>query len=322
MFLTDLADKLRAYRDSDGEGLTVVEVDGWQYRTFDGNGMAGNVGVIHHHTATAESAYAYSDCPTLSLLVNGRSDLPGPLCNIAFGRSGTVYVVAAGQANHAGRGQIPGVGYENLGNYYTIGIEAESSGVRDDWTEAQRRVWHHLGAALDEAYSGGDVYYQVGHREYSYDGKIDPSYIDLDKLRDDINTALAGGDTTGSTTTTAAGATAAAGEGDWLEMASKEDVKNAVREVLNEPIAREGGEKGNTSLITEAAWRTARDNRLERRLDVIGSRVFHLWTDLRLGVSGRVSDGALGSVFRRLGYAPDEAKRAEDFKNNEKKGWL
>lgn len=314
MFLTDLADKLRAYRDADGEGLTVVEVDGWQYRTFDGAGMAGNVGVMHHHTATAESSFAYSDCPTLSLLVNGRSDLPGPLCNIAFGRSGTVYVVAAGQANHAGRGQIPGVGYENLGNYYTVGIEAESSGVRDDWTEAQRRVWPHLGAALDEAYSGGGVYYQVGHKEYSYDGKIDPAFIDLDQLRDDINTNLTGG-VTGVTTATAVGK-------DWLEMASKEDVKSAVREVLAEPIAREGGEKGNTSLITEAAWRTARDNRLERRLDVIGSRVFHLWTDLRLGVVGRVGDGALAGVFRKMGFAPDEKARVEEFKAGEKKGWL
>lgn len=319
MFLTDLADKLRAYRDSDGEGLTVVEIDGWQYRTYDGNGMAGNVGVLHHHTATAESSFAYSDCPTLSLLVNGRSDLPGPLCNLAFGRSGTVYVVAGGQANHAGRGQIPGVGYENMGNYYTIGIEAESSGVRDDWTEAQRRVWPHLGAALDEAYSDGGVYYQVGHREYSYDGKIDPSFIDLDQLRDDINTNLTGGLTGETETATTA---TVADEGDWLTMATKEDVKNAVREVLNEPIARAGGEQGNTSLITEAAWRTARDNRLERRLDVIGARVFHLWSDLHMGVAGRFYDGPLGAAFRKLGYVVNETDRAEEFKKNEKKGWL
>lgn len=191
MFLTDLADKLRAYRARDGSGLTVVEVPGWQTRTYSASGMAGNVGVMHHHTATAESAFARSDCPTLSLLTHGRSDLPGPLCNLAFGRSGTVYVVAAGQANHAGRGSIGGA-YENLGNFYTIGIEAESSGVRNDWTEAQRRVWPHLAAALDLAYSGGGTYYQVGHKEYSYDGKIDPAFIEMDDLRNDVNDILAG----------------------------------------------------------------------------------------------------------------------------------
>jgi hypothetical protein len=37
-----------------------------------------------------------SDAPTLNLCTNGRSDLPGPLCQIVFGRTGIVYVIAAG----------------------------------------------------------------------------------------------------------------------------------------------------------------------------------------------------------------------------------
>lgn len=306
-FITDLADKLRAYTAPDGSKLTVVEVNGWQTRGYAGYGMNAVAGAIHHHTATAESAFAYSDCPTLKLLVNGRSDLPGPLCNIALGRSGTVYVVAAGLANHAGPGSVGG-SYVNVGNSYFIGNEMESSGVRDDWTDAQRRVMPHLGAALERGYGGRD-FLQLGHKEYSSMGKIDPAFIDLDALRGSINDLLyAGGKNTKSI------------EGDWLDMATKEEVKEAIREVLNEPIKREGGESGHTSIIAETAWKTARDNRLERKVDTLQGRVFHLWNDWRLGVAGRVHDGAIGALVRKLGYRDSEG-RAETFKTAEKNGW-
>lgn len=191
MFLTDLADKLRAYTAPDGSKLTVIEVGGWQYRTYDSNGLSGNVGVLWHHTATASASRYSAGAPTLGMCTNGRSDLAGPLCNIVFGRAGEVYVVAGGQANHAGRGSINGA-YENVGNYYLIGIEMESDGVTNDWTGSQKRVAPHLGAALDRAYSGGGSYYQVGHKEYSYDGKIDPSFWDMDDFRTQINRILEG----------------------------------------------------------------------------------------------------------------------------------
>lgn len=305
-FLTDLADKLRAYTAQDGSKLTIVEVSGWKSRGYAGYGLSAVAGHMYHHTATAESAFSYADCPTLNLLVNGRSDLPGPLCNIALGRSGTVYVVAAGLANHAGPGSVGG-SYVNVGNAYFIGNEMESSGVRDDWTDAQRRVMPHLGAALERGYGNRD-FIQMGHKEYSSMGKIDPAFIDMDALRGDINDLLyAGGKNTKSI------------EGDWLDMATKEDLKDAVREVLNEPIKREG-EEGHTSIINEAAWKTYRDNRLERKVDTLQGRVFHLWNDWRLGVAGRVHDGAIGALVRKLGYR-DTENRAETFKAAEKNGW-
>lgn len=232
MFLTDLADVLRNYRAPDGSALTVVEVAGWKYRTYDSAGMSGNVGVVHHHTATNESAFAYSDAPTLSLCVNGRSDLPGPLANIVFGRSGTVYVIAGGEANHAGVGELPGVGYRNVGNYYFLGIEAESSGIRDDWTEAQRRVWPHLAAALDEGYSGGDIYFQIGHKEYSSEGKIDPAFTDMNQFRAEINTILQGGEITTE---------------------KVEELKMSVNEFLDAPIRDQKTGK-TTTIRTEIGW--------------------------------------------------------------------
>jgi hypothetical protein len=42
--------------------------------------------------------------PSLRLLIKRRSDCPGPLCNVGLARSGAVYVIAAGRANHAGKG--------------------------------------------------------------------------------------------------------------------------------------------------------------------------------------------------------------------------
>lgn len=193
-FITDLADKIRAYTAPDGSKLSVVETAGWKTRGYAGQGMSGVAGVLWHHTATAEAAYARSNAPTLNILINGHTFLPGPLCQLALGRDGTVYVVAAGLCNHAGTGSVSGL-YRNVGNLYLLGVEMESSGIRDDWTPAQRRVMPHLGAALERAYGKGKDFIQVGHKEYSDQGKIDPAYINMDALRQNINDILYGGTT-------------------------------------------------------------------------------------------------------------------------------
>lgn len=192
-FITDLADKLRSYTAPDGSKLTVVETAGWKTRGYAGQSLTNVAGVLWHHTATPESAYARSNAPTLNILINGHSFLPGPLCQIGLGRDGTVYVVAAGLGNHAGRGRVGNI--VNTGNYHLIGIEMESSGVRDDWTAAQRRVMPHLGAALERGYGKGKDFLQIGHKEYSAEGKIDPAYIDMNALRQSINDLLYGGKT-------------------------------------------------------------------------------------------------------------------------------
>ncbi|MEO5837776.1 MAG: peptidoglycan-binding protein, partial [Acidimicrobiales bacterium] len=86
---TAIAQRLR------NAGLKVVEVDGWLTRvsdSFDARGL------VDHHTAGGRTGNA----PSLNICINGRSDLPGPLCNVLIGRDGTCYVIAAGRANHAG----------------------------------------------------------------------------------------------------------------------------------------------------------------------------------------------------------------------------
>ena len=114
MLLTDLADACRK------SGLPVVEVDGWRTR---GHGhFAGLTGIVCHHTATP--ATAPGDYPSLRIVRDGRSDLPGPLSQLGLGRDGTVYVIAAGVAWHAGS-----TFYPRQDNWHTIGIEAEHDGV-------------------------------------------------------------------------------------------------------------------------------------------------------------------------------------------------
>jgi hypothetical protein len=91
-------------------GLTVKESSGYETRgrpyTF-----YGNAGLICHHTA------ATSDID--SVLINGRSDLPGPLCHYALHKNGDVVLIAAGYANHAGE-SLPGAPTNSTG----WGIEA------------------------------------------------------------------------------------------------------------------------------------------------------------------------------------------------------
>ena len=77
-------------------GVKVAEQPGWKTR---GRGDVGVVkGIICHHTAGAKTG----NMPSLGVVTNGRSDLPGPLAQLCLGRDGTFFVVAAGRCNHAG----------------------------------------------------------------------------------------------------------------------------------------------------------------------------------------------------------------------------
>lgn len=190
MILSNLANVLRA------AGLTVVEVEGWQNRGYLGRDLADVRGVLWHHTVASPASLARMDAPSLNICTFGRSDVAGPLSQIVLGRSGTVYICAAGLSNHAGRGSAHGVP-QDMGNYYLIGIEMESSGVAPfDWTADQLRVVPFLGAALEEAYltdQAPEDRIQISHQEYSSEGKIDPAGWPggMDGLRNSINAVLA-----------------------------------------------------------------------------------------------------------------------------------
>jgi len=141
--LTDLADILRK------ANLPVIEVDGWKTR---GHGIMASVkGILVHHTAGAPTG----DYPSLRIVRDGRSDLPGPLSQLGLGRNGTWYVIAAGKSYHAGATIDDSI----YGNSNAIGVEGEGTGVPSTntghlyWPEVQYQSYVKGVKALQAAYA-------------------------------------------------------------------------------------------------------------------------------------------------------------------------
>lgn len=161
MILTDLADACRK------SGLKVVEVDGWRTR---GHGqMTAVETIVPHHTATKKSIPG--DYPSMRVVRDGREGLPGPLAQIGLGRSGTVYVIAAGVCYHAGA-----VSSRSTDNWHAIGIEAEADGL-SSWPEQQMDAYARLCAALCEHY-GLTADRVLAHKEIAapLGRKADPNF--------------------------------------------------------------------------------------------------------------------------------------------------
>lgn len=165
-------------------GLKVAEQPGWRTR---GRGEMGTVrGVMCHHTAGPKTG----NMPSLGIITNGRSDLPGPLAQLGLGRDGTFYVVAAGRANHAGGGNWQGV---TTGNSSFIGIEAENAGLADDpWPAVQIDAYQRGVAAILEKI-GAAAKMCCGHKEYALPPgrKTDPTF-QMDPFRTRVAAILAG----------------------------------------------------------------------------------------------------------------------------------
>lgn len=171
-----LADVLR------DEGLRVVEFPGWRER---GHGDFGEIwGIIAHHTGgsrTPASEIAY-----------GLPTLEGPLSQLHLAQDGTVTVVAAGIAWHAGIGSWPGLP-EDDANAHTIGIEAANNGT-EGWSPAQYDAYVGICAAvLRRLGHGADRV--IGHKEWAgpKQGKWDPGAMDMNSFRNDVADRLKGG---------------------------------------------------------------------------------------------------------------------------------
>lgn len=166
------------------EGLRVVEHDGWQTRGRPGSFTP--VGVLCHHTATRATS---SDAAVVRLLIGGRSDLPGPLCQIGLARDGTVHLIAAGRANHAGSAKSSGTVAAGDGNTLYIGIEAFNDGVGEKWPAAQYDAYVTLAAALCKHVTGNSAQTVRGHKETSVTGKVDPLF-DMEDFRARVHAEL------------------------------------------------------------------------------------------------------------------------------------
>lgn len=164
----DLPARLRA------AGLTVVEIDGWETRGRPAStGGFDPVGVLNHHTGASALGWlkrrllAY--CRFLFRI--GRPDLPAPLCQLSLGRDGTVYVGAAGRANHAGTAKSSGSVAAGDGNSLYGGIEWQLSG-----TEKIPAVMYAAGATVNAVLLdifGSSVQAVSCHYQTSVTGKWD-----------------------------------------------------------------------------------------------------------------------------------------------------
>jgi len=163
-------------------GYPVVEVENWRIRGH--GGFRAVELVTGHHTADGPGEY-----PSLRVVRDGRAGLAGPLCNEGLARSGTIFVVAAGVAWHAGASRY--AGFTDI-NDEAIGIEAESAGTKDDWTPEQRDAYPRLVAAnLYYMRRGADRF--CGHKECALPvgRKIDPAFWDLNAFRSKVAWYLA-----------------------------------------------------------------------------------------------------------------------------------
>lgn len=165
-FQTDLLPALKDW------GLNVIEVNGW--RTH-GSSSFNPGGSVNHHTAGSTS----NSIPSLNILRNGRSDLPGPLCNVAQSRSSNfngaakyddVYLIAAGRANHAGSGGWRGL----TGNSSVFGLEIEHCGYleREGFSERRAHTAHRIHRAFIDA-GGFKAEMICQHKEWAPSRKID-----------------------------------------------------------------------------------------------------------------------------------------------------
>lgn len=173
MRVTELADRLRHY------GLTVVEVAGWQTR---GNEFPERPdGSMRHWTAGPISGLT----PSLGVIINGRSDLPGPLANTYQSRIvdpnglDVVYVIASGKANHAGVGIWNGI----VGNYKFLGLEIEWAGPTEMFVGVNKRqlTSELIMRAMMDCCSGTNDDDACEHREYATPKgrKIDTNLTDI-----------------------------------------------------------------------------------------------------------------------------------------------
>lgn len=162
---TRMAAHLRA------RGLPVETVGGWEMR---GSSTFRPRAVVDHWTAGPKTG----DRPSLSVCINGRPGLPGPLCNVFLTRAGVAVVVSANRANHAGAGGWRGL----TGNSSVFGIEAEEDGD-GHWTDAQRATYPLLNAALLELIDR-DWTWVCGHNEWAPSRKVDIRSWTMPRMRD------------------------------------------------------------------------------------------------------------------------------------------
>ncbi|MFK0217955.1 peptidoglycan-binding protein [Streptomyces vinaceus] len=184
------------------EGVRVVEYGSWRTHNRNHRGPFGPInGVMIHHTVSSGTD------ASVRLCYDGYDSLPGPLCHGVIAKDGTVYLISAGRANHAGggdarvldaviaEGDLPATAkHEGSagavdGNSRFYGFECVNLGDgRDPWPAEQLAAIERTSAAICRAY-GWSAASVIGHKEWS-DWKSDPRGWSMDDMRERIDRRL------------------------------------------------------------------------------------------------------------------------------------
>jgi len=183
------------------------EYPGWRTRGRPGT-FSDVHGVMIHHTG---SDAGQSDAYLRFLFVDGRSDLPGPLCHVATDMDGDLHLGATGRANHAGKGsgtvltKVTSESYAGYtselhagpdntdGNAHFYGNEVRYDGGQP-MTAKQHAAAVRWAAAICDHY-GWSALSVIGHREWTT-RKPDPGHCPMNKFRSDVAALLKAGPTT------------------------------------------------------------------------------------------------------------------------------
>ena len=132
---------------------------------------------IEHHTAASVDI--------TNMLINGRPDLNGPLCNFELRKDGTVGLLASGRANHAGVASVSAT--ESYGIEATGPVPTGNTGVDafpnyKAYVGLVAAICRHHGWGMDRV---------KAHKEIAPDRKIDPVFDDA--FRRAVDAAKKGG---------------------------------------------------------------------------------------------------------------------------------
>jgi len=189
-------------------GVPYREYSGWKTRGRDPeHGAWGPVnGIVIHHTGSDVQSDNYLDF----LAVNGRGDLPAPLCNVSTDMDGDLWLIAQGRANHAGEGSSGVLGHvinedyagfvhelkagpdDTDGNAHFYGNEVRYDGGQP-MTAKQYAAATRWAAAVCH-HHGWSALSVIGHREWTT-RKPDPGNCPMNKFRSDVAALLKAGPT-------------------------------------------------------------------------------------------------------------------------------
>ena len=177
------------------EGVTdIVEMPGWRSNNRNHIKAFSDVhATMVHHTA--------GEGPGLpSLVFNGTGDLPGPLCHDYLTRTGRLYLVGNGRANHAGTvarnaydavlNERPVHPYPDAaepldGNSLSYGLECENNGAEGRaWPAVQYDVAVRV-QAVRCRFHGWSANSVWAHKEATRRKPVDPR-LDMDNFRADV----------------------------------------------------------------------------------------------------------------------------------------